>query len=214
MQQTNPSEVDSGNPQADSDQTQTIFRPVHQDRRSLPRVTLRCPGQVMLDDQKLLKVIIHDVSRDGLQIRCDKTTAAAINPTGRAIKDGPDAPELQAVFEVPLSTGPGRVRVRGTLMYFALIAPDVAAFGMRFKSISRSGVENLRAVVRAALEPGSWSRPRLPSSNACVSSSPGSSTKACGCEIVQRAGCKWRSGPCRASSRHPSSCPWRSSRVR
>ena len=140
-------------PVEDADQTQTIFRPVHKDRRSLPRVTLRCPGQVVLADGKSVKAIVHDVSRDGLQIRCDKHTALAINPSGRSIQDGSDAPEVQVIFEVPLADGKGRVRVRGTLMYFALIAPDIAAFGMRFKSISRSGVENLRAVVTAALQP-------------------------------------------------------------
>lgn len=138
----------------DSDQTQTIFKPVHKDRRSLPRVTLRCPGQVVLADGQTAKVIVHDVSRDGLQMRCNKPTALAINPTGRSIHEGSDAPEIQVVFEVPLEEGRGRVRVRGTLMYFSLIAPDIAAFGMRFKSISRSGVEHLRAVVAAALQPG------------------------------------------------------------
>lgn len=136
------------------DQTQTIFKPVHKDRRSLPRVTLRCAGKVMLADDRSVKVIVHDVSRDGLQIRCDKTTALAINPTGRPIPEGPGAPEIQVIFDVPLAGAPGRVRVRGALMYFSLIAPDVAAFGMRFKSISRSGVEHLRAVVAAALDPG------------------------------------------------------------
>lgn len=154
MQHAENEDLHAAAESADADQTQTIFKPVHKDRRSLPRVTLRSPGQVILGDGSTVKVIVHDVSRDGLQIRCDKATAQAINPSGRSIQDGADAPEVQVVFEVPLREGRGRVRVRGTLMYFALIAPHIAAFGMRFKSISRSGVEHLRAVVAEALNPG------------------------------------------------------------
>jgi len=135
-------------------ETQTVFGPVHQDRRSHPRVTLRSPGKVLLGGDEVAEVIIHDLSRDGLQIRCDKKTALAIYPSARAVKEGPDAPEIRVFFEVPLASGPGRVRVRGKLMYFQLIAPDVAAFGMRFKSVSKSGVEHLRAFVQAALQPG------------------------------------------------------------
>lgn len=138
----------------DPDQTQTVFRPVHQDRRRLPRVTLRLPGKVLLPGGGTANVIIHDLSRDGLQIRCDKQTAFLLNPSGRSVKEGPEAQELRVLFDVPLGSGSGQVRARGALMYFQLIAPDVAAFGMRFKSISKSGVQHLRAVVQAALQPG------------------------------------------------------------
>jgi hypothetical protein len=39
-------------------------------------------------------------------------------------------------------------------MYFALISADVAAFGVRFQSVSREGVEILQSVMSAAMEPG------------------------------------------------------------
>jgi hypothetical protein len=137
----------------DPDETQTVFRPIHQDRRSMPRVEIECSGMALLPDGKVIDVIIHDVSRDGLQIRCSKVEAQSINPSGEAIQDNENAPEIQVQFDVPLESGPGRVMAQGKLMYFCLIAPDIAAFGMRFKSISSEGVSNLRTVVRAALEP-------------------------------------------------------------
>lgn len=137
----------------DPNQTQTVFGPVHQDRRRWPRVTLRLPGKVVLEDGRLVDVVVHDLSQDGLQIRCDKKSAFLIYPSGRSVKEGPDAPEIRVLFHVPLDSGPGRVRARGALMYFQLIAPDVAAFGMRFRSVSKSGVQHLRAVVQAALQP-------------------------------------------------------------
>ncbi len=134
------------------DETQTMFRPVHKDRRSLPRVTLSCPGKVILPGGDVVNVMIYDLSRDGLQIRCGKKAAHAINPDGKAIKKGDSPPEIQVLFYVPLDSGKGRVKAKGKLMYFSLIAPDIVALGLKFKSISSGGVEHLRAVVKAALE--------------------------------------------------------------
>jgi len=134
------------------DETQTMFRPVHTDRRALPRVTLSCPGKVILPSGDVVNVMIYDLSRDGLQLRCGKKAAHAINPDGKAIKDGASPLEIQVLFYVPLDSGKGRVKAKGKLMYFSLIAPDIVALGLKFKSISSSGVEHLRSVVKAALE--------------------------------------------------------------
>ena len=137
--------------QIDPDETQTMFRPVHKDRRALPRVTLKCPGKVILPGGDVVNVMIYDLSRDGLQIRCGKKAAHAINPDGKAIKEGASPPEIQILFYVPLDSGKGRVKAKGRLMYFSLIAPDIMALGLKFKSISSGGVEHLRSVVKAAL---------------------------------------------------------------
>jgi hypothetical protein len=131
---------------------QTMFRPVHKDRRSLPRVTLSCPGKVILPGGDVVNVMIYDLSRDGLQLRCGKKAAHAINPGGKAIEDRDSPLEIQVLFYVPLDSGKGRVKAKGKLMYFSLIAPDIVALGMKFKSISSGGVEHLRSVVKAALE--------------------------------------------------------------
>ncbi len=138
--------------QVDPEETQTMFRPVHKDRRSLPRVTLGCAGKVILPGGDVVNVMIYDLSRDGLQIRCGKKAAHAINPEGKAIKDGATPPDVQVLFYVPVDSGKGRVMAKGKLMYFSLIAPDIVALGIKFKSISSGGVEHLRSVVKAALE--------------------------------------------------------------
>jgi hypothetical protein len=138
-------------PRVDPDETQTAFRPVHKDRRALPRVILKCSGKVVLPGGDVVNVMIHDLSRDGLQIRCGKKAALAINPEGKAIKKN-DGREVQVLFYVPVESGKGRVKAKGRLMYFSLIAPDIVALGLKFKSISSGGVEHLRSVVKAALE--------------------------------------------------------------
>ncbi len=108
----------------------------------------------MLADGTIVDIIVHDVSRDGLQIRCDKAAALAIHPSAKPIDENQRAVKLKMQFDVPLSSGPATVKASGRLMYFALISPDVAAFGIRFQSVSREGVEILQRLVRAALEPG------------------------------------------------------------
>lgn len=138
--------------QANPDETQTMFTPTHKDRRALPRVTLGCPGKVILPGGDVVNVMIHDLSRDGLQIRCGRSAAQAIKPDGKAVKDGDPPVEVQVLFYVPLESGKGRVKAKGKLMYFSLIAPDIVALGLKFKSISSGGVEHLRSVVKAALE--------------------------------------------------------------
>ena len=138
--------------QPEPDETQTMFRPVHKDRRALPRVTLSCPGKVILPGGDVVNVMIYDLSRDGLQIRCGKKAAHAINPEGKAIKDGGGDVEIQVLFYVPVDSGKGRVKAKGKLMYFSLIAPDIMALGLKFKSISSGGIEHLKKVVKSALE--------------------------------------------------------------
>ena len=139
-------------PQTEPDETQTMFKPVHKDRRALPRVTLGCPGKVILPGGDVVNVMIHDLSRDGLQIRCGKKAAHAINPDGKAVKDGAEEVEIQVLFYVPVDSGKGRVKAKGKLMYFSLIAPDIMALGLKFKSISSGGIEHLKKVVKTALE--------------------------------------------------------------
>ena len=129
-----------------------MFKPVHKDRRSLPRVTLNCPGKVILEGGDIVNVMIHDLSRDGLQIRCGKKAAHAINPEGKAISDRASAVEIQVLFYVSVASGKGRVKATCKLMFFSLIAPDIVAMGLKFKFISSGGVEHLRNVVKSALE--------------------------------------------------------------
>ncbi len=103
----------------------------------------------MLSCGDIVNVMIYDLSRDGLQIRCGTKAALAINPDGKAIKDGR---QVQVLFYVPVDFGKGRVKAKGELKYFALIAPDIVAMGLKFESISRGGIEHLRNFVQAALE--------------------------------------------------------------
>ncbi len=111
------------------DETQTRFEPVHDDRRRMPRIVLRCPGRATTGAGAVVDVTVRDLSPDGLQLRCDRETAQAIHPGGRAIKAGEKAPYVEVAFEVPIRAGAAPVRVLARLVYFSLIAPDVVSAG-------------------------------------------------------------------------------------
>ena len=131
-------------------ETQTMFPPVHKDRRSLPRVKLSCPGKVILPGGDVVNVMIYDLSRDGLQLRCGKKAAHAINPGGKAIKDRDSPLEIQVLFYVPLDSGKGRVKAKGKLMYFSLIAPGTQHRSVQRTRTPRGGGQHCRRVGPAA----------------------------------------------------------------
>ena len=135
------------------DETQTRFEPVHDDRRRMPRIVLRCPGRATTGTGAVVDVTIRDLSPDGLQLRCDREAAQAIHPSGRAIKAGEKAPYVEVDFEVPIRAGATGVRVLARLVYFSLIAPDVVAIGAKFKSMSKPHERHLRQFYKEALEP-------------------------------------------------------------
>ena len=135
------------------DETQTRFEPVHDDRRRMPRIVLRCPARATTGSGSVVDVTIRDLSADGLQLRCDRATAQAIHPSGRAIKNGEKAPYVEVDFEVPIRAGAEPVRVLARLVFFSLIAQDVIAIGVKFKSMSKPHERHLRQFYREALEP-------------------------------------------------------------
>lgn len=135
------------------DETQTQYEPVHDDRRRMPRILLRVPGRAISQSGGVVDVTIRDLSPDGLQLRCDRAAAKAIHPGARAIKDGEKAPYVQVELDLPSRAGPASVQVLARLVYFSLIAPNVVAIGVRFKSISMAHQRLLRQFYREALEP-------------------------------------------------------------
>ena len=105
----------------------------------MPRVTLRCPGKAMLADGTIVDIIVHDVSRDGLQIRCDKAAAVAIHPSAKPIEEKQGAPKLKMQFDVPLNSGPATVKVRGREETLGVrVIPDASQLDVPDRSPSRT----------------------------------------------------------------------------
>jgi len=135
------------------EETQTRFTGVIRDRRRFPRVMLDRRGEVALADGDSAQVTIHDVSPDGLQIRCSRDVAVTIRPSGRAVSDSESPSEIRVALTLPLRAGPVPVGLPGRLLYFALINHNLVAMGIEFTTLSSRSRRFLDTFIEQSLEP-------------------------------------------------------------
>ncbi len=135
------------------EQTQTRFRSVIRDRRRYPRVALDRRGQVLMADGGTVAVNVHDLSPDGIQLRCGRARAMRIHPDARSVRhDEPPRP-ISVALTLPLVPHPAPVRLDGHLLYFALINPNLAALGVEFDRLSATTRGFLDRFIRESLRP-------------------------------------------------------------
>lgn len=137
----------------DPEESQTRHDPVLDDTRRLPRVVVRRPARVLVAGGEQVSAMVYDVSPDGLQLRCSRAAASAIHPGGHPIRPGEDTPRVGVMVRLPAAGGAINLRVLGKLSFFSLIAPDVAAMGVRLIGVSPEDARRLDRFWMAALEP-------------------------------------------------------------
>ena len=135
------------------EETQTRFTGVIRDRRRFPRVMLDRRGEVALADGDSAQVTIHDISPDGLQLRCSGEVATTIRPSGRAVSHNEIPSIIRVALTLPLRAGAVPVSVPGRLLYFALINRDLVAMGIEFTTLSSSSRRFLDTFIEQSLEP-------------------------------------------------------------
>ena len=110
----------------------------YENRRSYPRLNLLVPVKVQYENGKYAKAELHDISPDGLQIRCDQETANKIHPAQtRILKNA--QPSIVVGFSLPQTDVNTEIIVKCAICYFALLTTDTSnevAFGLQFKQFS------------------------------------------------------------------------------
>ena len=127
---------------------------IYEEKRKYPRVAVDRPMEILSGGQ-MLKGVIHDISPDGLQIRCDRKTMQAIRPSGKSIKGGA-GPLVNVVFKLPLGRHEKTIKTEARMYYFVLLPgekPLDVAFGARFTSLGRDAHADVEAFFRDALQP-------------------------------------------------------------
>jgi len=135
------------------EETQTRFTDVIRDRRRFPRVTINRRAEVVVADGSTVQVTVHDVSPDGLQLRCNRDAAVAIRPSGRSVSDKEPASAIRVAITLPLKSGPAPVSLRGRLLYFALINQNLVAMGIELTTLSDASRRFLNTFIEQSLEP-------------------------------------------------------------
>jgi hypothetical protein len=117
---------------------------MYEEKRDYPRVSVNTFAEIYKEDEYELNLILHDISTDGVQLRCNRKTAGTIHPTGKFITDK-TAPEVVIKFSLPIDGKDKDVIVQTKIYYFSIIATDVVAFGgkfIKFEKFSERHVED------------------------------------------------------------------------
>jgi len=108
----------------------------YEDNRKYPRLKIDLPVKVRYGKGKYIRARIHDISPDGLQIRCDQKSAQLLHSSGKLIEED-KRPSVVVVFKVPYKKAYNKIIVRCQICYFALLGDEnveriTVAFGLKF----------------------------------------------------------------------------------
>lgn len=109
---------------------------MYEEKRGYPRVSVNTLAEVHKQDEYDVSMIVHDISPDGVQLRCNRKTAYTIHPTGKFLTDK-TALEVVLKFNLPIDNKEKEVIVHSKIYYFTIIATDVVAFGAKFKKFEK-----------------------------------------------------------------------------
>jgi len=126
---------------------------LYEGRRKYPRVVINMVASLKLSNEVILEVKVHNVSQDGIQVRCDREIASVIHPDGRFIKDG-NGPKGVVTFRLPLSSGE-EVIIADCQAYYLYVIHETTdiAFGFGFNRIIIGQVHLIEQFITEAIRP-------------------------------------------------------------
>ncbi|GEM_PF-899033 len=109
---------------------------MYEEKRDFPRVSVNALAKIHKKGEYDLNAILHDISPDGVQLRCNRKTAHMIHPSGKFITDK-TAPEVVLTFSLSVDGKDKNVIVQSKIYYFSIIEIDVVALGVKFKQFEK-----------------------------------------------------------------------------
>ena len=125
---------------------------MYEEKRDYPRVIVNALAEVHKQDEYDVSMILHDISPDGVQLRCDRKTACTIHPTGKFITDK-TAAEVVLKFILPIDNKEREVIVQSKIYYFTIIATDVVAFGVKFMEFEKFTGHHVENFIMSSMIP-------------------------------------------------------------
>ncbi|MFT5134531.1 MAG: hypothetical protein ACI9SC_003010 [Gammaproteobacteria bacterium] len=112
------------------------------------------PVKVQYENGKYVKANLHDLSPDGLQIRCDQDTANKIHPAQTQILKNAQ-PSIVVGFSLPKTDVNIEIIVKCSICYFGLLPPGTSnevAFGLQFKQFSGDCRQHIKKFFLSEME--------------------------------------------------------------
>ena len=104
-------------------------------RRKYPRIVINVPVSIKPEKTNAVTAMVHDISIDGIQVRCDRETTKQLHPTGTFIKEG-KGPLVEVKFDLPFKTQPEQITITCQIYYLTVISKTEFAFGLMFRKYS------------------------------------------------------------------------------
>jgi hypothetical protein len=121
-------------------------------RRNYPRVSMRMPIRIGLPGGTVVVAETYNMTPEGLQIRCDRKAACAINPTGHSVPRGNDN-HLMVMMRLESPEEIHSCVLRCKWSYMSMADDGEAAFGLEFSERSPEQTRALDTVFSHALRP-------------------------------------------------------------
>jgi hypothetical protein len=125
---------------------------VYEEKRGYPRVVVDSLAEIHKGNEYRLKVILYDISPDGVQLRCNRETAHIIHPTGKFITSK-TAQDVILNFSLPVDGKEKKVIAEARIYYFSIVGIDVVAFGAKFKQVEKSSERHINDFIMKSIVP-------------------------------------------------------------
>lgn len=127
-----------------------------EDRRMYPRLNLQIPVRVKCQNNVYVNARLHDISPDGLQLRCDQTSAELIHPSGEYIVEN-NLATVTVGFNLPQNDERSEIIVQCSICHFTLLTSgesNEVVFGLLFKQFKDNCRQRIKLFFISEMEPG------------------------------------------------------------
>ena len=114
--------------------------------RQFVRITPSQPIPLRLPDGVVREDIVYDISPTGMQLRCDKTTAAVIHPLDKPLLTD-NLPRVEVELTLPLAEKVELISVQCRLCYVREFLGGRISMGMRFQRLDEEVSEYLQKFI-------------------------------------------------------------------
>ena len=127
---------------------------VFENRRKYPRLVLLVPVKVCLQAGVDVDAQLHDISPDGMQIRCNEEIATRIKD-GCTRSGEKNRPSILLEFELPGSGSSIKIDVECSICYAVTLKGESSnniAFGLQFKQFKGKSLQQIKEFFLNELE--------------------------------------------------------------
>ena len=122
------------------------------ENRFYPRIALNKPARIRLPDGAVAADNVHDISKLGLQLRCNRALAMHIHPDQTVINET-HTPRIRLAIHFPYPENLPEIEVDCQLCYLNVVGPDDLAFGFMFEKFLGDGAKHFDRFIQQCLMP-------------------------------------------------------------